>query len=702
MMTTLATKLLNRALSTVLLSCTAVVSTHQALAADAKVLQSIIVEGKSLPSIIYRDTKRLDLSPALDGGSFLKNIPGVDAVRMSGHGLDPVIRGQQQEQLNVISDGAFVNGGCPNRMDPPAALSSIETFDSVTVEKGFQSVAHGPGGTGGTILLKRNAPALSDTKPYQVKAGAAVNSNGSGASANLDVSGKVGAGYVRAQGTKSRANNYDDGQGKEVRSGFKQWSTGMDVGYTPNSATELSFGAERDRTDDVLFAGAGMDSPYGVTDVVRLKFSKELEGSTLNAVRLNAYDSRVDHLMDNYSLRTPGTMWMRTPTTSDTKGFKVETDVSAGDAPMLLGLDYKGLDRNGVRYGGMGAGSLNTIQSYVWPGVDSREVGVFGEGTVAIDEASSVKLGLRYDNVHVTASKADAVATVGGGLNRSANQLYRAYYGYGFTTQDENNVSGLARYQYKLDQDTNTYMSVSRSVRTANTTERSIATDMPNNAPTQRMIGNPNLNPEAHYQVDVGADTKVAGWGLSASVYYDNVENYIFRDVARAQAGVLLNDKATIYRNIDATLMGLDMAAQHTFENQVSMNGTVNFTQGQNEDENKALPQIPPLKLGVDVSYPMGEWLLGTRVNAAMKQTRVDSSTATGSGRDVGKTDGYMTADLYASRPVTDNVELGIGVTNLFDKDYANHLNKSNSFDTTETQVNEPGRSFYLRMTGVF
>lgn len=701
-MTTLATKSLNRALRAVLLSCTAVVSTNQALAADAKVLQSIIVEGKSLSSIIFSDTKRLDLSPAADGGSFLKNMPGVDAVRMSGHGLDPVIRGQQQDQLNVISDGAFVYGGCPNRMDPPAALSAIETFDSVTVEKGFQSVAHGPGGTGGTIVLKRNAPALSDAKPYQIKAGAAVNSNGAGTSANLDVSGKLGAGYVRAQGTRSRAHDYDDGQGKAVRSGYKQWSTGMEVGYTPNTNTELSFGAERDRTDDVLFAGAGMDSPYGVTDVLRLKFSKELEGSTVNALRFNAYDSRVDHLMDNYSLRTPGTMWMRTPTTSDTTGFKVETDVTAGDVPMLLGLDYKGLDRNGVRYGGMGAGSLNTTQSYVWPGVDSREVGVFGEGTVALDDASSVKLGLRYDNVHVTANKADAVATVGGGITRSANQLYRMYYGYGFTTQNENNVSGLARYQYKLDQDTTTYVSASRSVRTANTTERSIAADMPNNAPTQRMIGNPNLNPEEHYQVEIGADTQVAGWGLSVSAYYDNVQDYIFRDVARAQSGMVMNDKATVYRNIDATLMGLDLGAQHTFENKVSLNSTLSFTRGQNEDENQALPQIPPLKLGMDVSYPMGEWLLGTRVNAAMKQTRVDASTATGSGRDTGQTNGYLTADLYASRPVTDNIELGFGVTNLFDKGYANHLNKSNSFDATETQVNEPGRSFYLRMMGTF
>jgi iron complex outermembrane receptor protein len=104
----------------------------------------------------------------------------------------------------------------------------------------------------------------------------------------------------------------------------------------------------------------------------------------------------------------------------------------------------------------------------------------------------------------------------------------------------------------------------------------------------------------------------------------------------------------------------------------------------------------------MDVSYPTGDWLLGVRANAAAKQTRVDSSTATGSGRDVGQTSGYVTADIYGANSLTDNIELGLGVTNVFDKTYANHLNKANSFDATETQVNEPGRAFYIRLTAMF
>ncbi|MFC1672618.1 TonB-dependent copper receptor [Pseudomonadota bacterium] len=689
-----------RALSAALLSSTALVASHQAFAAEATVLEAITVEGQSVPAIITTDVHRTDVAPTADGGSFLKSIPGIDAVRMGGHGLDPVIRGQQQEQLNIISDGAFVYGGCPNRMDPPAALTAIETYDSVTVEKGFQSVRHGPGGSGGTVILERNAPSLDAVKPYQIKAGVAVNSNGGGVNSNLDMAVKAGSGYIRALGTKSRASDYEDGKGKKVRSAFKQWSGGLDIGWTPGNGTELSFSAERDRTDDVLFAGAGMDAPYGITDVVRLKFKTELDG-TAQALRFNAYDSRVDHLMDNYSLRAfGGGMYMRTPTTSNTTGFKAEVDIDAGDIPMLVGMDFKRLDRDAVRYSGMNASNVNTTQSVVWPGITSREIGLFGEGTMALDKAATIKVGLRYDNVRVTADTADVVATVGGGQTRSANQLYTMYYGHGFTTQVENNVSGLIRYQQKMDADTTVYASAARSVRTANTVERAMAADMAN--ATMRRVGNPNINPEEHYQIDFGGDAKIAGVNVSASAYYDYVKDFIFRDVARGQAGMAMSDSAVVYRNIDATLMGVDLTANHTFTNQVSLNGSFSYVRGQNEESNSALPQIPPLKVSMDVSYPMSDWLLGTRVSAASKQTRVDSSTATGSGRDVGKTAGYVTADLYASRPVGDSFEVGLGVTNVFDKTYANHLNKSNSFDNTETQVNEPGRSFYVRMTGEF
>ncbi|HNQ92979.1 MAG TPA: TonB-dependent receptor plug domain-containing protein, partial [Alphaproteobacteria bacterium] len=114
-----------------------------------------------------------------DGGQYLTSVTGVTGSRMGGHGIEPVIHGQQQTQLNVLNDGAYIHGGCPNRMDPPTSYAPPESFDSITVMKGYQSVKYGPGGTGGTVLFERKPLAFTDDA-FGTKAtvNAGIESNG--------------------------------------------------------------------------------------------------------------------------------------------------------------------------------------------------------------------------------------------------------------------------------------------------------------------------------------------------------------------------------------------------------------------------------------------------------------------------------------------------------------------------------------------
>ena len=60
------------------------------------------------------DTYRLP--PTRETADLLRDIPGVSGSRMGGHGTDPSIRGLSQTRLNILLDGAYVHGGCPNRI----------------------------------------------------------------------------------------------------------------------------------------------------------------------------------------------------------------------------------------------------------------------------------------------------------------------------------------------------------------------------------------------------------------------------------------------------------------------------------------------------------------------------------------------------------------------------------------------------------
>jgi SAM-dependent methyltransferase len=98
-------------------------------------LNQIVVEDSLLypPGETEVKTDAPQVGVSADSGDLLKTVPGVSGVRMGGHGVDPVIRGQMGNRINIILDGAYVQSGCPNRMDPPTSYAAFESYDKITV-----------------------------------------------------------------------------------------------------------------------------------------------------------------------------------------------------------------------------------------------------------------------------------------------------------------------------------------------------------------------------------------------------------------------------------------------------------------------------------------------------------------------------------------------------------------------------------------
>ena len=70
----------------------------------------------------------------------------------------------------------------------------------------------------------------------------------------------------------------------------------------------------------------------------------------------------------------------------------------------------------------------------------------------------------------------------------------------------------------------------------------------------------------------------------------------------------------------------------------------------------------------------------------------------TGSGQDYGETAGYGMLDLSGRFRILRSLSVFAGVDNLFDRNYANHLNRGNLFDPEPVRINEPGRTFWIRL----
>lgn len=606
--------------------------------------------------------------------------------------------GKAQNQLNVVNDGAFQFGGCPNRMDPPTAYSALDTYDKVTVIKGYQSVLNGFGGSGGTLLFEREAPELSADKPFTATVGGGVDANGPVWNGFADGAAGSETGYVRAFTTYKHAENYEDGSGKEVRSSFTEYSGGMILGWTPRDGSELSLGYEYNRVNDALFPGAGMDSPLSEGNTLRLKARQALDYGVLTAVRGEAYASFVDHIMDNYTLRSRTSQFRRVESESDTFGGKLRADLSVKTVDVTVGLDLQDNVRDAVRLASAAdPAKVTSPQSYLWPETEIRQIGLVGEGTVPVAHATRLTLGARYDLVRATIDKAGQ-APVFGGVTPTPAALYQQYYGTDAKARTEHNLGGLVRLEHDLDDSTLVFAGISRSVRTADATERSIASYMG----ASSWIGNPGIRPEKHHQLDLGVEHQGAGWRVSGSIYANYVQDYILRDTARGQDGILMSNGATIYRNVDAVLAGAEVSGELRVAENWLMTPAASFTFGQDVSTDRPLAQIPPVEASLALEYQADGWTAGGRVRGALRQTRVDANPATGSGRDVRETPGWVVLDLFASVAELEPLDIRLGVSNLLDATYATHLNRSSVFDPTEVQVNEPGRSFFLQAKATF
>ena len=650
-------------------------------------LDPILVEGTVFadgPMSTMLDPRDTQGSPAKDGGALMRAAPGVTSGRMGGHGLELVIRGQQQNQLNIIDAGSFTYGACPNRMDPPTAMASFNRADRVVIEKGYASVTHGPGGSGGTVRLERDAPDLDGEDRLTGRVTGGVSSNGGGQDMALRYTMDLGKGvYTQGSAEVTSAGNYEDGSGRTVRSAFDQKSAGLTLGYVGQNS-ELAFDAEYDLAEDILFPGAGMDSPFDETITYRLRGGVDVDMGALTRVEGTLYHSAVDHVMDNYSLRPVGGMAMRTPATSDTTGGKLEARLSFGATEAKLGVDFQSNTREATVFGGppaaigrIEANDPALLRFRIWPDVTIAQTGLYFESETDLTNATALTLGLRYDHVKAKADTAGVPTAAG----VTPNMMYAAQYGTTFATaRTEDNIGGLVRLEHALNDDTLIFAGLSRSVRTADATERAIA--------RMGWVGNPDIDPEKHHQLDVGVQMDRGAWYLDANAYVDWVDDYILRDQFSV-AGV------TTYRNVSAQLAGIEIAAGWEHRGW-EIWGDATYTYGENTTDNRAIAQIPPLHGQVSVAYGQDRWRTGARVNWATEQDRIDIS------RDPGTTSGYATLDLFGSYDLTDDVVLLAGIDNVTDKTYANHLSRANIFDPTVTQVNEPGRTLYISIDARF
>jgi len=629
-------------------------------------------------------------------GASLRNVPGVEASRMGGHGLDIFIRGQQQSQLNILIDGAKFEGGCPNRMDPPTSYAEMSSMDRIEVIKGIRSVTYGSGGSGGTVLFERSAPEFQNGKPYQGEINLGTSNNGLKQDLSATVSAGGERGYIVLQGAKKSAENYEDGNGNEIKSSYNTRQAHLDLGWTPTKNHELRLSLENSLTEDALFHGAMMDSPKSEGSTTRLRYKGKNLSDNISALNIDLYRSNVDHVMDNYTLRNTPASDMKNVTDVVSKGLKIQASTMLASTVLDYGIQYEGVEKLADLQSSSGMTAW-----YMWPDVETSTKSVFAEATKRLSEHQNIIMGLRYDQYSASENLANTMTTKG-----KAMGLYQSTYNNfsGETDVEQSALNGLIRYENQLNKVMRLFAGFSRTHRFADATELYInkgAKSADGTANTS-WVGNPDLAPEQHNQIDIGlsGESKNKNWSVSA--FYDSIHDYILRDIGNAQTASLtspsgeLTDKRQVYLNKDAVITGIETDLMWVLSNNLDVSANASYTKGRNTTDNRNLSNIMPFTGNLQAVYTASNWATGLRWNFATDQTNTNE--------EYGELDtpDWSTVDVYGDHQINRLVTLSAGVDNLFDKAYEHYLNKVDISAGNQYKLAETGRTVWAKMSAKF
>jgi iron complex outermembrane receptor protein len=196
-------------------------------------------------------------------------------------------------------------------------------------------------------------------------------------------------------------------------------------------------------------------------------------------------------------------------------------------------------------------------------------------------------------------------------------------------------------------------------------------------------VGNPNLKSETNFSGEVTLNYYRNKFQLSASGFYNQMPDYIYSaiqpDLLPMTPGA---NGVKIYSNISyATILGGEASLLYSLTQSLQFITTWKYSKGQN-DEGVPLPMMPPLLATSSLRYSLKSISVQLENEMALQQDRVNPLF----GEDY--TSGYSIMNFRTSYVINfrdKRLELNVGVENMFDKKYHNHLDWGN--------ISRPGRN---------
>ena len=591
-----------------------------------------------------------------DVAKSMLQIPAFSMTRKGGGGSEIAFRAQSASRLPIFLNGGNLSGACGGRMDTTITYIFPENYNRISILKGPQDVRYGAL-IGGGVLFDREILRLSKSQ-FAFDGSALYGSFGRfDANANVLAGGKYGS--IQAIYSHYESRDYRSGDNKVVHSAYNRESVSLIGTLTPTQNTALELDIDLGR-GNASYADRAMDARTFDRISYNLAYKQHIS-DTFDSLEVRVWRNEIDHIMDNFSHRQvmDNKYNVSNPKRTNTGG-RVEGKFYFGNAwELYVGGNYNhDFHVSRMLSGSSSKEEANAVLNQAYkPNFTFQTLGIFAQGQYMPESSYSIAFGARYDTLST--------------LQHSTNKELLNHLG-----------SGFLRYEKYFDTLT-FYSGMGVAQRGADFWERSKG-------------GGMELKPETNSQLDMGLVYQVDSFNAKASAFMSHIADYI----------VLHYGSATNAFNTNAFLGGGELETEYIAWKSLHFYGSLAYTYAENLRSvagfkvNSPLPQIPPLQGQLSVFYDNGGWLLRLDMiaNAAQHRYMLDYGNVV--GKDLGKTQGFVTLNLYGGYK-RKHFMLLAGVDNLTNTLYAYHLSKNGvgiGDIAPTTRIYEPGRSYWAKI----
>lgn len=634
--------------------------------------------------IVHADPKQpIQPVPATDGADYLQSIMGFNSIQSGGTNGDVTFRGMFGSRIKILTDGTENLGACPNRMDAPTSYISPESYDRISVIKGPQTVQYANTGSAATVLFERQPEKLTSKKPYRGQASVLLGSYG-----RIDHNVEAAVGdekkYIRLNANRSESNSYQDGDGNTVPSAWKKWNADVALGFTPDENTWVELtGGKSD--GESLYAGRSMDGSQFARESLGLRFEKKNITDVIKKIEGQVNYSYNDHIMDNFSLRQPELkhdhetheMYLdksAMQVTRRTLNSRLAMTTEWNKWSLITGIDSQ-FNKHG---GSMSSPKMNMPFSQ---DMRFQSYGAFGELGYQWSENSKLVTGARLDQVKIDALKlnVDRSETLPSAFIRLENQ---------HPEHDAKSYIGLGYVERVPD-----YWELFSTAH--------------GNSGMLKPTFN-DLDTEKTLQLDMGYQQQHGALNTWASAYVGLINDYILMSYHNHPTSDEHDHGSSFSagaKNVDATIAGAEAGIGYQFTDHIQADLSAMYAWGKNTTDDKPLPQISPLEGRLNIRYVADKYNLGLLWRAVAEQNRVSLHQGNIVGYDLKPSKGFSTLSLNGSYNLRKDIDVSVGIDNVLDKTYTEHLNKAGSAGfgfASEEQFNNIGRNYWVRMSMKF